>query len=153
MINVKYQFLISLRLYVGGFYLSKNNFYFLGHINKINCITHLNTENCFITTSRDKTVQLWSLTDTYNSDLHSVSINHKITNNNVNNSNKSLPIDSSNHIVARLVYRAHRKSVIAAHYLEPYRLVASIDSCLIFWDPWMGKTVCFIIILLQNKNI
>ncbi|VDP45463.1 unnamed protein product [Schistosoma curassoni] len=113
----------------------------LCHINKINCITHLNTENCFITTSRDKTVQLWSLTDTYNSDQHSVSINHKITNNNVNNSNKSLPIDSSNHIVARLVYRAHRKSVIAAHYLEPYRLVASIDSCLIFWDPWMGKTV------------
>ncbi|CAH8446385.1 unnamed protein product [Schistosoma intercalatum] len=115
---------------------------FTGHINKINCITHLNTENCFITTSRDKTVQLWSLTDTYNSDQHSVSINHKITNNNnVNNSNKSLPIDSSNNVVARLVYRAHRKSVIAAHYLEPYRLVASIDSCLIFWDPWMGKTV------------
>ncbi|CAH8484296.1 unnamed protein product [Schistosoma rodhaini] len=116
---------------------------FTGHINKINCITHLNTENCFITTSRDKTVQLWSLTDTYNSGQHSISISHKITNNsnNVNNSNKSLPIDSSNHVVARLVYRAHRKSVIAAHYLEPYRLVASVDGCLIFWDPWMGKTV------------
>ncbi|CAH8443535.1 unnamed protein product [Schistosoma turkestanicum] len=114
---------------------------FTGHVHKINCITHLNTENCFITTSRDKTVQLWSLTDTYNSGQHSISVNHKVNSNNLNNSNKSILNDSSNHVVARLIYRGHRKSVIAAHYLEPYRLVASIDGCLIFWDPWTGKTV------------
>ncbi|KAK4472489.1 hypothetical protein MN116_003737 [Schistosoma mekongi] len=116
---------------------------FTGHINKINCITHLNTENCFVTTSRDKTVQLWSLTDSYNSGYNSISINQRISNisNNISHSTKSVLIDSTNNVVARLVYRAHRKSVIAAHYLEPYRLVASIDGRLIFWDPCTGKTV------------
>ncbi|KAH8853532.1 WD repeat-containing protein 81 [Schistosoma japonicum] len=116
---------------------------FTGHINKINCITHLNTENCFVTTSRDKTVQLWSLTDSYNSGHNSVSINQRISNisNNISHSTKSILIDSTNNVVARLVYRAHRKSVIAAHYLEPYRLVASTDGRLIFWDPCTGKTV------------
>ncbi|CAH8831398.1 unnamed protein product [Trichobilharzia szidati] len=120
---------------------------FTGHTSKINRITCLNTENCFITSSRDKTVQLWSLATTYNLGSHclasSSSSSGNQKGNSVSSSSKNTPsVDSnSQQLIARLVYRAHKKSVIAAHYLEPHRLVASIDGNLLFWDPCTGQTV------------
>ncbi|CAH8487059.1 unnamed protein product [Heterobilharzia americana] len=100
---------------------------FTGHASKINRITCLDTENCFMTASRDKTVQLWSIASTYNPGHYSLSVNQKC----------KIRLQ----LVARLVYRAHKKSVLAAYYLEPYRLVASVDGSLLFWDPCTGQTV------------
>ncbi|CAL8102148.1 unnamed protein product [Calicophoron daubneyi] len=135
---------------------------FVGHTAKVNSIDVMDTQNCFVTCSQDKTVQLWSLTDSYNPTYcmppASTVISKSLTANSSahstlgpSSSGRNTPTDSfsagnsssssgGTHI-ARLIFREHKKSVFAACYLSNYRLVASVDGHLILWDPCTGQKV------------
>ncbi|THD25451.1 putative inactive serine/threonine-protein kinase lvsG [Fasciola hepatica] len=140
---------------------------FSGHTARVNSIDVFPAEGCFLTTSHDKTVQLWSLSDSYNpaysnnaavdpggppvkpQGLSSTSGPATVHGFLMSNSSSSPtgrktptgaglgPVAS----VARLVYREHRRPVFGAAYLPTYRLVASVDGQLILWDPCTGQKV------------
>ncbi|KAF8562676.1 WD domain G-beta repeat protein [Paragonimus westermani] len=114
----------------------------------------MDTENCFLTGAQDNTVQLWSLTNSYNSNFFPsqtsvqnfgqstfASPHSKLTTNPTLRSTLSNPVIPSASIAARLVYREHKKSVFASIFLNNYRLIASCDGHLILWDPCTGQKV------------
>ncbi|KAK3578526.1 hypothetical protein CHS0354_007782 [Potamilus streckersoni] len=87
---------------------------FLGHTNSIRSITVLDSENSFISASKDKTVKLWSLCSFG---------------------------DGSGKCKYQASYEQHKKSVFSVVYLENIRLVASCDSTVHIWDPFTEHTI------------
>ncbi|TGZ55570.1 hypothetical protein CRM22_010345 [Opisthorchis felineus] len=140
---------------------------FAGHNGRINSIDLMNSENGFVTASQDRTVQLWSLSDSYSTAQPSVrlpltsapgafkslpsataftggtpGLQGLLTQ---TSSGRDTPNDQANTplapVAARLVYRGHKRPVFKAVYLDNYRLMASCDGHLILWDPWTGQKV------------
>ncbi|KAH3845168.1 WD repeat-containing protein 81-like [Dreissena polymorpha] len=87
---------------------------FQGHKNSIRSLTRLDSENSFISASKDTTVKLWSIQNFG---------------------------DGNGRCRCQYTYGDHKKSVFSVAYLENLRLVASCDSTVHIWDPFMGETV------------
>ncbi|KAL3274404.1 hypothetical protein HHI36_015797 [Cryptolaemus montrouzieri] len=87
---------------------------FSGHTHSVKCLHVLDNENSFMSGSRDKTVKLWS--------LRSQGDGSSISN-------------------CQWTYTAHKKSVLSITFIESMRLVASCDSVIHIWDPFMGVNV------------
>ncbi|CAG0896539.1 unnamed protein product, partial [Cyprideis torosa] len=83
---------------------------FTGHSSGVKGIAVLDNENSFMSCSRDKTVKLWSLRSQG---------------------------DGSSSVSCQWTYAAHKKPVFAATYLSSSRLVASCDSSIHLWDPYL----------------
>ncbi|KAL8618351.1 hypothetical protein ACOMHN_047423 [Nucella lapillus] len=88
---------------------------FIGHTNSIRCIVPMDTENCFISASKDKTVKLWALTSCG---------------------------DGTSKVPCQWTYQHHKKSVFSVVYVESMRQVASCDSTVHVWDPYTGVSLC-----------
>ncbi|GIY32237.1 WD repeat-containing protein 81 [Caerostris extrusa] len=87
---------------------------FIGHNGAVRAIEVLDNENSFLTSSKDKTVKLWSLRSCG---------------------------DGSSHVPCQWTYTQHRKSVFAVSFLKSLRLVGSCDSTVHIWDPFMGSCI------------
>ncbi|KAK7504154.1 hypothetical protein BaRGS_00004458, partial [Batillaria attramentaria] len=88
---------------------------FVGHSNSIRCIMGMDTENCFISASKDKTVRLWALTSCG---------------------------DGTSRVPCQFTYQHHKKSVFSVAYVESMRQLASCDSTVHVWDPFTGVGLC-----------
>ncbi|XP_049716263.1 WD repeat-containing protein 81 isoform X1 [Elephas maximus indicus] len=85
---------------------------FPGHSGAIKCVAPLNSEDFFLSASKDRTVRLWPL---YNYG------------------------DGTSETAPRLVYAQHRKSVFYVGQLEAPQYVVSCDGAVHVWDPFTGK--------------
>ncbi|XP_050432817.1 WD repeat-containing protein 81 [Adelges cooleyi] len=89
---------------------------FSGHQSTVKSLSVLDNENSFISSSRDKTVKLWSLRNQGDGDSVSQ---------------------------CQYTYNKHKKSVLSVTYMEKFHTVASCDSSIHIWDPWCGgRLVC-----------
>ncbi|KAG5877633.1 hypothetical protein JTB14_030031 [Gonioctena quinquepunctata] len=87
---------------------------FVGHSQSVKCLYTLDNENSFLSGSRDKTVKLWSLRSQG---------------------------DGFNSTNCQWTYNAHKKSILSVTFIESLRLVASCDSVVHIWDPFMGANL------------
>ncbi|XP_057667773.1 WD repeat-containing protein 81 isoform X2 [Diorhabda carinulata] len=87
---------------------------FVGHTQSVKCLHVLDNENSFMSGSRDKTVKLWSLRSQGDGFATST---------------------------CQWTYSSHKKSILSITFLESLRLVASCDSIVHIWDPFMGANV------------
>ncbi|CAG0892872.1 unnamed protein product [Darwinula stevensoni] len=87
---------------------------FLGHTANTRSIVVLDNENSFISGGKDRTVRLWSLRNQG---------------------------DGSCQMACRWVYGHHKKSIVSLAYLDGPRLIASCDSSVHVWDPFMTSPV------------
>ncbi|XP_018566395.1 WD repeat-containing protein 81 isoform X2 [Anoplophora glabripennis] len=87
---------------------------FAGHTHSVKCLYVLDNENSFMSGSRDKTVKLWSLRS------------------------QGDGFSTSN---CQWTYSAHKKSILTITFIESMRLVASCDSVVHIWDPFMGANL------------
>lgn len=95
-----YRFTISILDVILSIHMCMFNFY-LGHSGTVRTIQVLDNENSFLTSSKDKTVKLWSLRSCG---------------------------DGSTQVPCQWTYTQHRKSVFAVSFLDSLRLVGSCDS-------------------------
>lgn len=87
---------------------------FIGHSQSVKNLYVLDNENSFMSGSRDKTVKLWSMRSQG---------------------------DGLNTCYCQWTYNAHRKSILSITFLESMRLVASCDSAVHIWDPFLGANL------------
>lgn len=87
---------------------------FIGHSQSVKNLYILDNENSFMSGSRDKTVKLWSMRSQG---------------------------DGLNTCYCQWTYNAHKKSILSITFLESMRLVASCDSAVHIWDPFLGANV------------
>ncbi|GFO33505.1 WD repeat-containing protein 81 [Plakobranchus ocellatus] len=87
---------------------------YTGHTSSIRSLYTMDTENCFISASKDKTVRLWSI-DSQG--------------------------DGLTKQACQFCYSRHKKSVFSVAYVESCRLVASCDSTVHIWDPFTGMAI------------
>lgn len=87
---------------------------FEGHTSSIRALVALDNENSFISASKDKTIKLWSI--------------------------RSFG-DGSGRCKCQETYREHKKSIFSIVYLDSVQLVASCDSAIRIWDPFINRTV------------
>lgn len=87
---------------------------FIGHSQSVKSLYVLDNENSFMSGSRDKTVKLWSMRSQG---------------------------DGLNSCYCQWTYNAHKKSILSITFLESMRLVASCDSAVHIWDPFLGATL------------
>lgn len=87
---------------------------FIGHSQSVKSLYVLDNENSFMSGSRDKTVKLWSMRSQG---------------------------DGLNTCYCQWTYNAHKKSILSITFLESKRLVASCDSAVHIWDPFLGASV------------
>jgi len=87
---------------------------FTGHTAAVKSIHALESENSFLTGSRDKTAKVWALRSQG---------------------------DGSDAVSCQWTYGQHRKSVFSVHFLEGHGRVASCDGNVHVWDPFVGSCV------------
>lgn len=87
---------------------------FVGHSQSVKSLLVLDNENSFMSGSRDKTVKLWSMRSQG---------------------------DGLNTCYCQWTYNAHKKSILSIAFMESMRLVASCDSAVHIWDPFLGANV------------
>ncbi|GFR67396.1 WD repeat-containing protein 81 [Elysia marginata] len=87
---------------------------YTGHTSSIRSLYTMDTENCFISASKDKTVRLWS----------------------IDSQGEGLTKQR-----CQFCYSRHKKSVFSVAYVESCRLVASCDSTVHIWDPYTGMSI------------
>ena len=87
---------------------------FTGHTGGVKSLAVLDNENNFLSGGKDRTVRLWS--------IGNVGEGEAIT-------------------VAQSVYSGHRKSVFSVGYMEAQGMMASCDSTVQLWDPFVCSTV------------
>uniref|UniRef100_A0A0K2UX53 Putative LOC100169061 [Acyrthosiphon pisum] n=1 Tax=Lepeophtheirus salmonis TaxID=72036 RepID=A0A0K2UX53_LEPSM len=87
---------------------------FNGHSAPVKSLHVLDNENSFLSGSRDKTVKVWSLRSQN---------------------------DETSLVVPQWTYTLHKKSVFSVTYLENNSYVASCDSTIHIWDPFVGSSI------------
>nr|XP_006817040.1 PREDICTED: WD repeat-containing protein 81-like [Saccoglossus kowalevskii] len=87
---------------------------YCGHTSSVRSLCVLDNETSFMSSSKDKTVKLWSLR------------------------NRG---DGSSRMSCQWTYNSHKKSVFNVTFLESMRLCASCDSNVHIWDPFTGSRV------------
>jgi len=89
---------------------------YIGHAAAVKCIDALDSENSFLTASRDKTVKVWSLRSQG---------------------------DGSESVGPQWTFAQHKKGVFftTASFIENLRQVASCDGVIHLWDPFVGAAV------------
>lgn len=87
---------------------------FIGHCQSVKSLYVLDNENSFMSGSRDKTVKLWSMRSQG---------------------------DGLNTCYCQWTYTTHKKSILSVTFVESLRLVASCDSVVHIWDPFLGANV------------
>ncbi|KAJ8680450.1 hypothetical protein QAD02_016237 [Eretmocerus hayati] len=85
---------------------------FAGHTNTVRCLDVLDNENSFMSGARDRTVKLWSLRSQG---------------------------DGSAVSSCQYTYNGHKRSIIAATFLESLRYAVTCDGNIHCWDPFMGS--------------
>lgn len=134
-------------------------YFFTGHSGKIRSITPLQNNSSFITTSNDRSVNLFSLTSarelslrrssrrTTSEGSEDISI-HRLQSAPPQLHGSGASIASSAHsfgtslITPIFTFSGHRRAVLSSVYLHFECLVASMDtSLLLLWDPVTGQKV------------
>ncbi|KAK3712669.1 hypothetical protein RRG08_058571 [Elysia crispata] len=87
---------------------------YTGHTSSIRSLYTMDTENCFISASKDKTVRLWSIESQG---------------------------EGNTKQRCQFCYNRHKKSVFSVAYVESCRRVASCDSTVHIWDPFTGIAI------------
>ena len=87
---------------------------FSGHTANVKSIFVLDNENSFLSSSRDKTVKVWSLRSQG---------------------------DGSAVMTPQWSYNMHKKSVFSVYFMESMSMSVSCDSTIHVWDPFVGTGV------------
>ena len=87
---------------------------FVGHNANVKSLFVLDNENSFLSSSRDKTVKVWSLRSQG---------------------------DGSSVMNPQWSYNLHKKSVMSVYFMDSMNLAVSCDSTIHIWDPFVGTGV------------
>jgi len=87
---------------------------FVGHTGGVRSLAVLDNENSFLSSSKDKTVRLWSIRNTGDGDAS---------------------------VQTQSAYMSHKKSVFSVSYLHSRSHAASCDGTVHLWDPFVSTTL------------